>query len=424
MSAAPATGAPAVGGEFARMGTRALVVLTLINMFNYIDRYIVPPLFESLKKDPAMGHPSDARLGLLMTAFLVVYMLVSPLFGALGDRMSRMRLVAFGVAAWSLATAMGGLVGSFAMLFVARAAVGVGEAAYGTISPAVLADYFVPDRRGRVMAVFYCAIPVGSALGYVLGGMVDAHYGWRAAFFVAGVPGLLLAFVALTVKDPPRGASEGAGEGPAATRPGFASTLRAYGTLARNRQYVRTCAGLAAYTFALGGIAAWLPSFFERVRGVPHAQASSIPGAILVVTGFVGTLAGGWLGDRLLPRNRQAYLWVSGVATLAAAPFALLVFTAPAPAVFWTATVVAEVLLFASTGPISAVTVNLVSPGMRATAMAAQIFFIHLLGDVPSPPLIGAISDASSLGTGVLVVPAAVLVAGGVWMRAARGGER
>ncbi len=180
-----------------------------------------------------------------------------------------------------------------------------------------------------------------------------------------------------------------------------------------------TCAGLAAYTFALGGIATWLPSFLERTRGVPHAQASSVPGVILVVTGFVGTFAGGWLGDRLLARSRQAYLWLSGIATLAATPIAVLVFTAPSPAVFWSATVVAEILLFASTGPINATTVNVVSPTMRATAMAAQIFFIHLLGDVPSPPLIGAISDVSSLGAAVLVVPVAVCVSGAFWLYAA-----
>ena len=415
---------PPVDRDFVRLGTRALVVLTLINMFNYVDRYVVPPLFESLRRDPVMGHPTDARLGWLMTAFLLVYMLTSPLFGTLGDRMSRMRLIAFGVALWSLATTMAGLVGSFALLFVTRAAVGVGEAAYGTISPAVLADYYAPERRGRVMAIFCSAIPIGSALGYVLGGLVDTHFGWRAAFFVAGVPGLLLALLALTVKDPPRGGWE---EVEARSDPPSAkqtSVLQAYGALARNVPYVLTCLGLAAYTFALGGIAAWLPSFLERERGVPHSQASSLPGAILVVTGLVGTFAGGWLGDRLLARSRQAYWWVSGVATLAAAPFALLVFTAPSPVVFWSSTVMAEVLLFASTGPINAMTVNIVSPSMRATAMAGQIFFIHLLGDVPSPPLIGAISDASSLGTAVLVVPVAVLVSGVIWTYAARRGAR
>src|SRR5262249_4632330 len=160
----------------------ALVVLTLVNMVNYVDRYVVPPLFESLRRDPAMGRPTDARLGGLMTAFLVVYLVTSPLFGTLGDRLSRMRLIALRVALWSVATAAGGLAGSFLALFAARAAVGVGEAAYGTISPAVLADYFAPSTRGRVMAIFYCAIPVGSALGYVLGGTVDAQLGWRAAF--------------------------------------------------------------------------------------------------------------------------------------------------------------------------------------------------------------------------------------------------
>jgi MFS family permease len=409
-----------VDHDFARLGTRALLVLTLINMLNYIDRYVVPPLFESLRQDPAMGNPSDAQLGWLMTAFLLVYMVFSPLFGTLGDRMSRMRLIAFGVALWSCATTMGGFVGSFAMLFAARAMVGVGEAAYGPISPAVLADYHAPKTRGRIMSIFYCAIPIGSALGYVLGGLVDAHFGWRAALFVAGIPGLLLALLALTVKDPPRGRWEGAETQSDSTQSQLSFALHAYGTLARNVPYVLTCVGLAAYTFALGGIAAWLPSFLERVRDVSHTRASSLPGAILVVTGFVGTFAGGWLGDKLLARSRQAYWWVSGIATLIAAPLALLVFTASTPAVFWSATVVAEVLLFTSTGPINAATVNIVPPTMRATAMAAQVFFIHLLGDVPSPPLIGLISDASSLATGVLVVPVAVLVSGAVWTYTAR----
>ncbi|MFI5177832.1 MAG: spinster family MFS transporter [Vicinamibacterales bacterium] len=410
MTRAPAT------PTFLRLGSRALVVLTLINLFNYIDRWMVPPLFESLRREPALGHPSDARLGSLMTAFVVVYTLTSPIFGALGDRLSRTRLIAFGVALWSLATATAGLAGSFAMLFLARATVGVGEAAYGTVAPAILADYFPPSRRGRVMAVFACAIPIGSALGYVIGGLVDTHYGWRAAFFVAGGPGLLLALLTLAVADPPRGSQDD----PSPHAVGRTSVRHAYATLARNATYVLTCAGYAAYTFALGGIAAWLPSFFERVRGVPHDQAAWLPGAIVVVTGFVGTFAGGWLADRLLARSRQAYWWVSGIATLAAAPVVLLVFTAESPAVFWPATAVAEVLLFASTAPINAATLNIVSPTMRATALATQILIIHLFGDVPSPWLIGVISDASSLGTAVLILPIAVVASGLLWIQTAR----
>lgn len=400
------------------------MVLTLINMLNYIDRWVVPPLFESLKRDPVLGHPSDARLGSLMTAFVIIYMLASPFFGALGDRMRRTRLIAFGVALWSLATATAGLASSFVMLFAARATVGIGEAAYGTIAPTVLADYYAPDRRGRIMAIFACAIPIGSALGFVLGGLVDTHFGWRMAFFVAGVPGLLLSLLVLTVGDPPRGALDPAPVESAAGGSAFRSLRQAYAALLRNRLYVLTCAGYAAYTFALGGIAAWLPSFFERVRGVPHAQAAILPGAIVVVTGFVGTFAGGWLADRWLRTNRQAYWWVSGIGALLAAPIVLVTFTAESPAVYWSAAAVCQVLIFASTGPINAATVNIVSPTMRATALAAQILVIHLFGDVPSPPLIGLISDASSLGRAVLIVPVAVLIGGLFWVWAARESAR
>jgi predicted MFS family arabinose efflux permease len=172
-------------------------------------------------------------------------------------------------------------------------------------------------------------------------------------------------------------------------------------------------------------MAFWMPSFLERVRGLPPAEATVQFGAIVVVTGFVGTFAGGWLGDFLLRRSAQAYLWLSGITALVAAPLAWLVFTDPRPAVYLPAVVVAELLIFASTGPINSVIVNVVKPGQRATAVALSILTIHLLGDVPSPPLIGHISDLSSLGRGVLVVPVAIFVAGAIWtLEAWLGGRR
>ncbi len=289
------------------------------------------------------------------------------------------------------------------------------------------------------MSVFNCAIPIGSALGFVAGGLMDARFGWRTAFLIAGAPGLVFALLALTVDDPPRGAADAREAGRIAERPpvspssdsrplaqagGLSSFIDASRRLARNPTYVWTTAGYAAYTFALGGMAAWLPSFFERVRGIAHAEAATIPGAILVVTGFVGTFAGGWAGDRLLARTRQAHLWVSGVTTLAAAPVALLLFSAPSAPVFWTATAAAELLLFASTGLVNAVTVNAVPAATRATALAVQIFFIHLLGDVPSPVTIGLISDASSLQKAVFIVPVAIAVSGAIWIHAARRAAR
>jgi predicted MFS family arabinose efflux permease len=403
---------------FAGTSGSALAVLTLINLFNYIDRFLVPALFETLRRSEFAL--SDEQLGLLMTGFVLVYMLTSPVFGILGDRGARPRLVAAGVFVWSLATTLAGFARSFLALFLARAAVGVGEAAYGTVSPSLLADYFPRSVRGRVMAIFFAAIPVGSALGFVIGGLVDHAWGWRAAFFVAGVPGLLLAFLCLRIPDPPRGAQD---DGAPAGAPS-GSALAAYGHLLRNRAYVLTVLGYAAYTFAVGGMASWMPSFLARVRGVPQAQATVQFGAIVIATGFVGTFAGGWLGDALLRRTRSAYLWLSGLATLAAAPLAWVVFLDPRPAVYLPAVVAAELLLFASTGPINSVILNVVRPAERATAVALSILSIHLLGDVPSPWLIGRISDATSLERAVLIVPVAVLVSGAIWTLGAWLGER
>src|SRR5947208_16342271 len=200
----------------ARTARFGLAVLTLINLFNYLDRWIVAALAESMKHSEL--HLSDTQLGLLMTGFLVVYMLAAPVFGVLGDRRSRPRLLGLGVGIWSIATALGGLASSYVGLFAARAAVGIGEAAYGTISPALLADYFPRKRRGRVLAIFFAAIPIGSALGYIVGGLVDHYYGWRQAFFVAGIPGLVLALLVLRLYDPPRGAQDSADEAPRSTR--------------------------------------------------------------------------------------------------------------------------------------------------------------------------------------------------------------
>jgi MFS family permease len=197
------------------------------------------------------------------------------------------------------------------------------------------------------------------------------------------------------------------------------SLAAAYRDLARNRPFRLIVLGYAAYTFALGALAYWTPAFLERERGMAASQATIQFGIIVVATGFVGTFIGGWLGDMLLRRWSQAYLWVSGVATLAAAPVALLAFVSTSRPVYISAIVAAEVLLFFSTGPINSAVVNAVAPARRATAVAVNILVIHLLGDVPSPPLIGRLSDATSLGTAFLVLPVMMAVAGLVWIYAA-----
>src|SRR5271169_4531469 len=398
-----------------------LAVLAFINLFSYLDRYVVSGVLESLKH-AGLGL-SDTNLGSLMSGFLVVYTLLAPIFGALGDRYPRPRLIALGVACWSFATALSGFAVGYVSLLAARAAVGVGEAAYVTIAPSLLADYFPRGQRGRVMAIFFCAIPVGSALGYVIGGLIDVHFGWRMAFFVAGGPGLILAALCLGLRDPPRGSqdlqSAPAAIGPARA-PSRSAAVATYLKLLRNKPYVLTILGYAAYTFALGGLAFWMPAFLERVRGIPRSQATVSFGAIVVITGFIGTFVGGWLGDYWARRSKQAHLWISAIATLIAAPFAWLALTTGSTSLYLVCMIMAQLCMFLSTGPINASIVNLVLPTERASANALGVFAIHCFGDVPSPWLIGKISDVYSLAQAVKIVPVAILVSAAIWVMAAR----
>ena len=398
----------------------ALSVLTLVNLLNYLDRYVVSGIVPDLKAPP-LGL-SDSQIGLLTTAFMLVYMVAAPIFGALGDRGSRTRPIAVGVFLWSIATLVSGFATSYAHLLGARAIVGIGEAAYVSIAPALLADSFSRAQRGRVLSVFNMAIPVGAALGYIVGGLMSHHFSWRAAFFVAGAPGLLLAILVLRVKDPPRGSQdESEGEGHTTPPPSPASSpIAVYLGLLKRAPYMLVVLGYAAYTFALGGLAVWMPNFLERVHNIPAVQATTSFGAIVVVTGFLGTFVGGWLGDYWVKSSRQAYLWMSGVITLVAAPLTFVALTAASSSVYYPAIIAAELLLFMSTGPINSAIANMVSPTERASAFALSMFVIHLLGDVPSPTLIGWLSDLSSLGKAVLIVPAAIVISGIVWLISAR----
>lgn len=400
-----------------RTGMLALAILAGINLLNYLDRYVVSALLPDLKAAPM--HLSDAQLGSLMSGFLIIYMLTAPLFGRWGDRGSRPKPIAIGVFVWSLATGLSGLARSYVPLLCARAVVGIGEAAYATIAPSLLADFFGKRTRGRAFAIFNMAIPVGAALGYIVGGVVRHHFGWHAAFFVAGVPGVILAAWILRLPDPPRGAKD---DEPVQPGAGQSGAWTVYLRLLRGRVYLLTVLGYAAYTFALGGLAYWMPTFLERVRGIPDEQASAGFGAIVVVTGFLGTFVGGWLGDYWLKYSRQAYLWLSGWTALLAVPVVWLALSAAAPATFYPALIAAELLLFMSTGPINTAIVNLVSPLERASAVALSVFAIHLLGDVPSPFLIGKLSDLSSLGAAVMIVPGAVAICAVLWLVAARAG--
>ncbi len=464
-----------------RRASIALALLVLINLFNYIDRQVLASVESSMEetffpddkypRDPKTNLREDktvqTKMGSLNTAFMVSYMLIAPLFGFLADRLPRWLLVGVGVIVWSLATGATGLASTFVVLFLTRCLVGVGEAAYGPVAPTVISDLYPVRKRGSVMAMFYAAIPVGSALGYVLGGQVSAWTGdWRWAFFVVVPPGLLLGVWCFLMRDPPRGSGDPGAIDRKATWADYMVTIK-------TPSYLLTTLGMTAMTFAMGGIGFWMPRYgVERqaadvlddedrariiARFAPRDATAEDQAAILgkravdflrsggeyedpekrqqlrkslddlrnsvnftfgiivVVSGLGATILGGIAGDRLKARVSGAYFVVSAVAMGLAFPLILCALWFPFPTA-WFFIFAACFCLFFNTGPTNTILANVTHPTIRASAFALNILVIHALGDAISPPIIGFINDTTGDMTfGFLTVSFMCLLASMLW---------
>ena len=424
----------------------ALVLLLLINLFNYVDRMVlaavVGPIKASLPTGPALTavvewfqhtvgfKPDDALIGGLGTAFMVTYMIGAPIFARLAERHSRWVLVGVGVTLWSLATGASGLAGTLAILLVTRCFVGVGEAAYGPVAPTIISDLYPVQRRGQVLAWFYMAIPVGSALGYGLGGLVAGsnigdwgasligarHDSWRWAFYLVVIPGLVLGAWSFFMREPPKGQADPAsGHAPANVR------WIDYRTLWQTPSYVYCTIGMTAMTFAIGGMQMWMPYYLHTQRGVSDRASTVLFGGIVALAGVTSTLAGGIVGDKLRPRFPGSYLLVSGTAMLVGFPLFLATLYVPIEWM-WPFMFMTLFCLFFNTGPTNTVLANVTHPSMRAAAFAVNIFIIHALGDVISPVVIGLLNDyfGHDMNKSFLIVGVTFLAAGLAWLVGAR----
>ena len=392
-------------------GQTALFLLLAINLFNYIDRYVLASVEPEIRAHFfRSGDPNaHALVGFLGTAFLVSYMVSAPIFGWLADRMSRWVIIGVSVILWSAATAASGLAGTFTLLLITRLFVGVGEGGYGPAAPTIIADLFPLLLRGRVLSYFYVAIPVGSAIGYAIGGFVAAHWGWQTAFFVVAPPGLLLGLACFWRADP-RARSQRSKEKRHAS-------LQDYLGLARTRSYVLNTLAMTALTFAIGGMSFWVPGYLEY-RGLPPTSRI-IFGGITVFAGLTATLSGGIVGDSLRKRFPGSYFLISGIGVIIAFPFSVVMLFTPFPSA-WVLMFIAVFFLFFNTGPSNAALANVTHPSVRATGFALNILIIHALGDATAPPLIGAVADRTNMNVAFLVVSAMMLVAGVLWLWAAR----
>ena len=387
----------------------ALFLLVGINLFNYIDRQILAALEPDIRA--TFFAPGDVnamwKTGLLGDAFFVTYMISAPILGFLADRISRWIIVGSAVILWSLASGGSGLAATFTILFATRIFVGIGEGGYGPAAPTILADLFPIDIRGRVMAIFYTAIPVGSALGYVIGGVVGAHLGWRWAFYLVTLPGLLLGLLCFWQRDPRVSEHHLAQE---SARRGIGDYLRLF----RTRSYLINCVAQTLMTFVTGGLGFWVAAYL-RYRNQSANVGMTIFGLITVVAGLVSTLLGGIIADRLRSRFAASYFWVSGIGMLIACPLFIATLYIPFPAA-WITMFLAIFFLFLNTGPSNTALANVSLPAVRATAFAANIFVVHAFGDVQAFWLLGYIGGHANMHVAFLFVSAIIFASGVTWL--------
>ena len=362
----------------------ALLLLTSLNLLNYADRnvlFAVQPLVQD------EFHLTNTQLGYLTSAFLGFYMIAAPFVGPLADRYSRKLIIVLGALFWSGLTLLTAVTHTYTELLIRHTLVGVGEATFVTIAPTFVADLFSEDKRGRILGVFYLALPVGSAAGYLLGGSLAPHHGWRFPFYIAAAPGFLVALAVMFLRQPKRGQFDTLKE-----TPERATVLG----LVRNPAFLTATLGMAAMTYSLGGIQVWMPQFLYSERHYSLKDANFLFGIIIVGDGILAALAGGWLGDYLLPRMKSSYYMVSAASMLLGVPVMTVALFVKGPLMI-PAIACAAFFLLLNTSPLNAAVINSVGAHIRATALAVNIFIIHILGDVPSPTMMGWVADHRSL---------------------------
>jgi MFS transporter, Spinster family, sphingosine-1-phosphate transporter len=380
-----------------------------INFLNYMDRYLGAVVAPLIKKEFGL---SDALIGLLGSAFLLVYAVAAVPLGYWADRGARRTVIGIGVIIWSVATLFTGFARNFVQLFVSRAVLGVGEASYYPAGTSLLSDYFPKAQRGRVMSIWGAGSTIGIAVSFAGGGYIADKFGWRNVFFFAAVPGILCALMAFGMREPLRGSVEERGP---ALRQTKDANLRTFLGLMRIPTLRAAILSQTVLYFVLASNAFWLPTLLQRRFSVSLSQAGLLAGAVLVLGGLIGTLAGGWIADRMAHTSPAAYLQVGMAGFLVGAVFIVVSLVAPLNVgpipIFIPAFLITVVCLYLHSGPFTAVSQNVVSPALRAGSVTMLLFVSHVFGDSHAPFDVGFLSDRlGSLQTALLVTSPTLLI--------------
>lgn len=378
-----------------------LIILFLINLFNYIDRQVLFAVFPLLSDDL---HLTDAQLGVLGSLFMIVYTLTAPVIAYFADRSPRQIWVSVCSCLWSIATALTGLAKDFYHIAIARSFIGIGEAGFTSVSPSLAAEGFKPEIRARILAILGLALPLGSALGYLLGGVIGQNYGWRMAFYLLSIPGFLLAIVAfIYIKDKRKPTKD------------EQIKVSAYLQFFKSKSFVFLSLAGAMATFTLGGLAAWMPTYFHRYYGFTVAQAGTHFGVLIIISGLIGTLGGGMLADFLIKFTKRAYFYTVLFGYAMALPLGLLGLLCESQTLALLCFGLAMSFVFLQTGSLNAAIISITSVKIRSMAFALNIFILHALGDAISPMTIGKISESFDLHLAVFIcitflIPAIVFI--------------
>ena len=365
----------------------ALFLLCLVYTSNFVDRTILSVLQQPIKEDLKL---TDSQVGLLGGfAFAILYSTLGIPIARLAERRSRKGIITVSVLVWSGMTALCGVAQGYASLFAYRVGVGVGEAGASPPAHSLIADYFPPERRATALSIYALGVPLGVLIGAVLGGIIAQAYGWRPAFAIVGLPGLLIALLTqITLREPPRGLSEG-GEADAAT-PSLMDVVR---TLAARKSFFHVLMGVTMASFGGYGIGAFTAPYFIRTFGLSLSQAGIVLGLVSGVGAAIGTLGGGLLTDRLALRDKRWYVWTPAIGLAIAAPLYVVGYTITPWPLAVAILMVPPMLHYTYLGPSFGVMHNMVTPRMRATATALMFLVLNLVGLGLGPTLTGLASD-------------------------------
>lgn len=413
-----------------RQARSAFAVLSIINILNYADRSVLSAVLPKIKQDLVLNN---TELGLLASSFLLIYAFTTLPLGVWADRGVRKNIVAICVGVWSVATALVGLAGNFLQLLGLRAVLGIGEAGYAPASLSLLGDYFSKAHRARVMSFWSIGNLIGTAIGLILGGIIADRLGWRWAFYVVGIPGLIVAFLMWRATEPQRGAfdhtndeqSDEPGENGSTHEDTASSPSSEHGSFGRDFwQVVHQLFHIPTYWvllgafifsfFTIGSASVWIPTFVGGAFHLSVAKASTVSGAVLAGGSLIGTLLGGWLADVMQRRLPEGRMLVATFSLLVGAPITLLALSIRTLFPFICVFTVAIICLSLCLGPLNAVIQDVITPKVRATAIGLILLLAHVFGDAASPTIVGAIADNSSLRVALIATAPLCLALAGI----------